>query len=37
MFKKTRDYLNSIGLPNGDLGDLPASKKRFSDGSYFKI
>ncbi|MES2204031.1 MAG: peptidase [Pseudomonadota bacterium] len=37
MFQKTRDYLKSIGLPEGDLNHLPTSEKRFSDGSYFKI
>jgi hypothetical protein len=33
----TRDFLESIGLPRGDLGDLPDSTKRFPDGAAFRI
>ncbi|MBP6952637.1 MAG: peptidase [Alphaproteobacteria bacterium] len=37
MFKKTRDDLETLGLPNGDCFDMPTSEKRFEDGSYFRI
>jgi hypothetical protein len=33
----TRDFLESVGLPRGDLGDLPDSPKRFPDGAAFRI
>lgn len=33
----TRSFLESIGLPPGDLGDLPDSPKRFPDGAAFRI
>jgi 8-oxo-dGTP pyrophosphatase MutT (NUDIX family) len=29
----TRDFLRSMGLPPGDLGDLPTSDVRFPDGA----
>jgi len=32
MMEKTRDFLVKIGLPAGDLFDLPTSTKRFPDG-----
>jgi hypothetical protein len=35
--ESTRDFLESIGLPRGDLGDLPDSAKRFPDGAAFRI
>ena len=28
--KETRAFLESIGMPGGDLYDLPTSEKRFS-------
>lgn len=37
MFEKTRVFLQEIGLPLGDLYDLPTSEKRFSDQAYFRI
>jgi hypothetical protein len=33
----TRDFLASIGLPRGDLNDLPDSTKRFPDGAQFRV
>jgi Peptidase family U32 len=33
----TRSFLASLGLPPGDLGDLPASAKRFPDGAAFRV
>ena len=32
-----RDFLHSIGLPPGDLNDLPDSDKRFPDGAQYRI
>lgn len=37
MFEDTRADLRKLGLPDRDLGDLPSSKKRFSDGGHYKI
>ncbi len=33
----TRDFLRSIGLPPGDLGELPDSDKRFPDGAQYRV
>ncbi len=33
----TRDFLASIGLPPGDLTELPDSAKRFPDGAQFRV
>jgi peptidase U32-like protein len=33
----TRRYLSSLGLPERDLGELPASVKRFPDGAQFRV
>lgn len=33
----TRSFLESIGLPPGDLSTLPDSPKRFPDGAAFRI
>ncbi|HEY1369621.1 MAG TPA: U32 family peptidase [Gaiellaceae bacterium] len=33
----TRDFLRSIGLPGGDLHDLPSSEKRFPDGAQYRF
>jgi len=33
----TRRFLSSIGLPPGDLHDLPTSAKRFPDGGQYRI
>jgi hypothetical protein len=35
--KKTRDFLKSIGMPEGDLYDLPTSEKRFADGAQYRF
>lgn len=35
--KSTRDYLASIGLPSGDLYNLPTSEKRFEDGGQYRF
>lgn len=34
---ETRGFLHSIGLPAGDLHDLPTSDKRFPDGAQYRI
>jgi hypothetical protein len=34
---ETRDFLRSIGLPPGDLNDLPDSEKRFPDGAQYRV
>jgi hypothetical protein len=33
----TRDFLHSIGLPPGDLNELPDSPRRFPDGAEYRI
>jgi hypothetical protein len=33
----TRDFLESTGLPRGDLGALPTSSKRFPDGAQYRV
>jgi len=37
MFEETRKYLKSLGLPEGDLNDLPTSTQTFPDGAHFRI
>jgi hypothetical protein len=37
MFEETRAYLVKLGLPPGDLHDMPTSKSRFPDGGAFRI
>jgi Peptidase family U32 len=34
---ETRDFLQSIGLPPGDLNNLPDSEKRFPDGAQYRF
>jgi hypothetical protein len=34
---ETRDFLASIGLPRGDLHDLPTSSARFPDGVRYRV
>jgi Peptidase family U32 len=34
---ETRRFLTSIGLPPGDLYDLPDSPKRFPDGAQYRV
>ena len=34
---KTREFLKSIGLPDGDAYDLPTSEKRFNDGGQYRF
>jgi hypothetical protein len=33
----TRDFLASIGLPPGDLNELPDSERRFPDGAQYRV
>jgi hypothetical protein len=33
----TRTFLQSLGLPPGDLHDLPTSAKRFPDGAQYRV
>lgn len=35
--KETREFLKSIGLPEGDFYDLPTSDKRFVDGGQYRF
>jgi hypothetical protein len=35
--QKTRAFLESLGLPPGDLNELPSSTKRFPDGAEFRV
>ena len=35
--EKTRNFLKSIGMPQGDAYDLPTSKKSFSDGGQYRF
>lgn len=35
--KETREFLKSIGLPNGDAYDLPTSDERFEDGGQYRF
>jgi hypothetical protein len=37
LMADTRSYLQQIGLPQGDLNDLPDSPHRFPDGKSFRI
>jgi hypothetical protein len=37
MFEETREYLKKLGLPTGDLFDMPSSAARFPDGGAFRI
>ena len=37
MFEATREYVKKLGLPSGDLYDMPSSTARFPDGGAFRI
>ena len=37
MMDNTRNYLKKLGLPGGDVYDLPTSKKTFPDGAQYRI
>jgi hypothetical protein len=37
MFEETRAYVVKLGLPAGDLFDMPTSKARFPDGAAYRI
>jgi hypothetical protein len=37
MFEETRKYLKKIGMPTGDLFDMPSSDARFPDGGAYRI
>lgn len=34
---ETREFLSGLGLPKGDLYDLPTSSKRFPDGAQYRF
>src|SRR5205809_6001158 len=34
---ETRAFLESVGLPPGDLHELPGSQKRFPDGAQYRV
>ena len=35
--ERAREFLRSIGLPPGDLHELPSSEKRFPDGAQYRV
>ncbi len=35
--QETREFLEKLGLPGGDLYDLPTSEKRFPDGGQYRF
>ena len=37
MFEETRKFMQKLGLPQGDLFDMPSSAQRFEDGAAFRI
>lgn len=37
MSERIRDTLTGMGLPRGDLHDLPDSSKRFPDGAQYRV
>src|SRR5512139_2322092 len=37
MFEATREYLKKLGMPSGDLFDMPTSTARFPDGGAYRI
>jgi hypothetical protein len=37
MFEETRRYAKTLGLPEGDLNDLPTSEAMFPDGAAYRI
>jgi hypothetical protein len=37
MFEETRAYVEKLGLPPGDLSEMPTSDARFPDGGAFRI
>ena len=37
LFEETRNYVKTLGLPEGDLNDLPTSDARFADGAFYRI
>ncbi len=37
MFEETREYLKKLGMPSGDLFDMPTSTARFPDGGAYRI
>jgi hypothetical protein len=37
LVKESREFLESLGYPSGDLYDLPTSTKRFHDGAQYRI
>jgi hypothetical protein len=37
MFEETRRYVKTLGLPEGDLNDLPTSDARFPEGAAYRI
>jgi hypothetical protein len=37
MFEDTRKYMKKLGLPEGDLWDMPTSSERFPDGATYRI
>lgn len=37
MFERTREMMKELGLPPGDLHDLPTSGRTFPDGAHYRL
>ncbi|MCR4443239.1 MAG: peptidase [Peptococcaceae bacterium] len=37
IFEKTRKFVTKLGLPSGDLENLPTSGKTFPDGAHYRL
>jgi len=37
MFEATREYVKKLGLPSGDLFDMPSSAARFQMAELFEL
>src|SRR5215469_8289057 len=37
LVESTRQFLGTLGLPGGDLHELPSSTKRFPDGAQYRV
>lgn len=37
LVEATRQFLRTLGLPGGDLHELPSSTKRFPDGAQYRV
>ncbi len=37
MMEQTRQFIEKLGFPSGDLHDLPTSTKTFPDGAHYRV